>query len=62
LEIWKAGYQIQYDPTVSVVHHTQEISRGFKFNKAKIEHVKGLIYLYCKHAFFLRPPKLMKIK
>nr|MDA3807455.1 hypothetical protein [Thiomicrorhabdus sp.] len=56
LEIWKAGYQIQYDPTVSVVHHTQEISRGFKFNKAKIEHIKGLAYMFWKHKYFFVAP------
>lgn len=61
LRIWKAGYQIHYDPTVTVVHHTQEISRGMKFNKAKIEHVKGLFYFFIKHKYWFRRPVLNNI-
>lgn len=56
LQVWKAGFQIVYLPTVTVVHHTQEISRGFKFNKAKTEHLKGLAYLFKKHRYFFVAP------
>jgi GT2 family glycosyltransferase len=56
LRVWQAGYRILYSPAVSVVHHTQEISRGFKLNKAKINHVKGLVYYFIKHRYFLRRP------
>jgi len=58
LQIWKAGFKIVYVPTVTVVHHTQEISRGFKINKAKLEHIKGLIYLYRKYRFLFSSPRL----
>lgn len=63
LEVWKAGYQVIYDPSVSVVHHTQEISRGIKFNKAKLEHLKGLAYLFKKHRYLFRAPdyKLLSV-
>ena len=44
-------------PTVSVVHHTQEISRGFKINRAKLSHVKGLIYYFFKHRYLWRRPE-----
>lgn len=57
LELWKSGYQIVYVPTVTVVHHTQEISRGFKLNKAKKEHIKGLLYYFMKHKYFLFRPR-----
>ncbi|MSM38734.1 MAG: glycosyltransferase [Geobacter sp.] len=57
LRIWEKGYRILYFPAVHVIHHTQEISRGFKFNKAKIEHVKGLIYLFIKHRYVFVGPK-----
>jgi GT2 family glycosyltransferase len=62
LAVWKAGYQVIYDPSVTVVHHTQEISRGLKFNKAKIEHVKGLMYLYGKHKFLFKVPTFEVLK
>ncbi len=56
LRVWKNGYKILYIPHVHVVHHTQEISRGVKLNKAKLEHVKGLFYLFCKHRFLFKRP------
>ncbi len=56
LRIWKAGYKILYDTHVTIIHHTQEISRGFKFNKAFINHVKGLVYYFIKHRYFIVSP------
>lgn len=58
LRIWKSGYKIEYVPGSTVVHHTQEISRGWKINKAKIEHLKGLVYLYAKHGYCFCSPKI----
>lgn len=60
LRVWKAGLKIIYDPAVSIVHHTQEISRGFKLNKAKISHLKGLLYLFYKHRYFFSPPQFAR--
>lgn len=56
LRVWKAGYRILYVPEASVIHHTQEISRGLKLNKAKVEHVKGLAYYFFKHRYLWRKP------
>ena len=56
LRVWKASLRILYVPSVSVVHHTQEISRGFKINRAKLSHLKGLCYYFLKHRYFLRRP------
>jgi len=56
LRLWRAGFQIYYDPSASIVHHTQEISRGFKLSKAKLEHIKGLFYYFVKHRYFLKAP------
>jgi GT2 family glycosyltransferase len=56
LRLWQGGYQIVYEPKAQIVHHTQEISRGLKLNKAKFEHVKGLFHLYRKHGFFFKSP------
>jgi GT2 family glycosyltransferase len=57
LRVWKAGLTILYVPSVSVVHHTQELSRGFKINRAKIAHLKGLAYYFCKHRYLLNRPR-----
>jgi GT2 family glycosyltransferase len=58
LRTWKTGYRILYVPYVSVRHHTQEISRGFKINKAKLSHTIGLCYFFLKHRYLLRRPKI----
>jgi GT2 family glycosyltransferase len=56
LRVWKSGFRILYVPSVSVVHHTQEISRGWNMNWAKLSHVKGLAYYFIKHRYLLRRP------
>lgn len=56
LRIWKCGYRIAYVPTAEVVHHTQEISRGLKLNRAKFCHLKGLLYYFLKHRYLFRAP------
>ena len=56
LRVWKAGFRILYVPTVTVVHHTQEISRGIRINRAKLSHVMGLGYYFLKHRYWLRRP------
>ncbi len=56
LRIWQHNYKIIYDNSVFVVHHTQEISRGFKLNRAFYNHIKGLVYFFCKHRYlFIKP-------
>ncbi len=57
LRVWKSGFRILYDPSVSVIHHTQEISRGMKINMAKLSHIKGLAYYFLKHRYWLRRPE-----
>lgn len=56
LRVWRAGYKIIYNPTVKIIHHTQEISRGFKINSALLNHIKGLIYYFIKHRYFFKAP------
>jgi GT2 family glycosyltransferase len=62
LRVWKANYRILYVPTVAVVHHTQEISRGFRLNRAKLEHIRGLAYFFRKHGCFLRRPVFRSVR
>jgi GT2 family glycosyltransferase len=57
LRVWQAGYRILYVPTARVVHHTQEISRGLKLNRAKFSHIKGLLYYFRKHGYLFRRPR-----
>jgi len=58
LRVWKASYKVLYVPDVTCVHHTQEISRGIKVNKATRDHIRGLIYYFQKHKYLLRRPRI----
>jgi GT2 family glycosyltransferase len=58
LRIWKQGFRILYVPESVATHDAQEISRGFKLNKAKIEHIKGLIYYFIKHKYLFKKPTI----
>jgi GT2 family glycosyltransferase len=60
LRIWQAGYSIVYNPTVSCIHHTQEISRGFRINKAMLSHIQGLAYYFKKHRYLFSRPKFKR--
>jgi len=62
LRLWKSGLKILYDPTISAIHHTQEISKGFKLNSAFISHIKGLAYYFFKHRYFFRKPRYSQEK
>lgn len=61
LRIWKAGQQVVYAPRAVAIHHTQEISRGFRLNTATFHHLMGLGYLFAKHRFFLKKPRFETI-
>jgi GT2 family glycosyltransferase len=58
LRIWQAGYKVVYFPTITCIHHAQEISRGLKFNKAMMQHFGGLIYYFRKHRYWFIPPRV----
>ena len=50
IRIRKHGYRIMYDPSVTIIHDAQEISRK-KLNKFFFSHLKGLFYLFNKHNY-----------
>ncbi len=62
LRLWKAGYRVVYDPTISAFHDAQEISRKFKLSSATISHISGLVYYFRKHQYFFRRPNFRKPK
>jgi GT2 family glycosyltransferase len=57
LRVRKAGKQILYNPCMTVVHHTQQISHRKPFSKISLSHLTGLIYYYRKHGGWFSRPK-----
>lgn len=52
LQVWRAGYEVHYNPSVTMIHDAQELSRGFRITKFHIAHLKGLFYLFSKYGYF----------
>lgn len=61
LRVWKKGYKVLYCPEVLAIHNAQEISRGIKINKSKINHIKGLLYYFKKHKYVFQRPAVKYI-
>jgi len=51
VRVWKAGFQVVYDPRVEVLHDAQEISR--RPGRAAWLHAQGLLYYFHKHRCLL---------
>lgn len=60
LQVWQAGYEVHYNPSVSMIHDAQERSRGFKITRFHIAHLKGLFYLFGKYRYFFSVTSLRK--
>ena len=62
LRTWKESYSILYNSEVKCIHHTLEISRGFRLNAATINHILGLFYYFKKHRYLFSRPKDFKVR
>lgn len=58
LSCWRHGYKVVYYPQAVAVHRTQELSRGLALNRAKIEHLRGLLYYFRKHRYLFSAPSV----
>ena len=58
IRVWKAGYQVAYCPTVSIIHEWQRLSKKKLISRINWEHMKGLTYMFWKHRYFLNAEKL----
>jgi GT2 family glycosyltransferase len=57
IRVWKAGFRILYVPHATAVHHTQELSRGFRLNQSTFRHIQGLVRYFRKHGYLFRRPR-----
>jgi len=60
MRVWKAGYQIVYEPSAIVVHDAQELSRSRIPNKFTFLHGLGLLYYFKKHRYWFSSKRLRK--
>jgi GT2 family glycosyltransferase len=65
IRVWKSGHRIVYHPGFTAVHDAQEIGRSvWKVKRWPflLSHIKGLLYLFCKHRYISREMLLKSIK
>lgn len=60
LRMWLGGWEVVYYPYAEVVHYEQRITRKKFFSWMTFQHIKGLIYFFVKHGYFLNRNKLYK--
>jgi GT2 family glycosyltransferase len=54
--VWKYGLRVKYLPSISVMHHTQQISHRRPFSRISLSHLVGLWHFFRKHGgWFLKP-------
>jgi len=58
LRVWKSGHYVFFEPAVHVIHHAQELSRGWLSPRFAMSHLSGLVYLFGKHRYLFSPPDL----
>ena len=58
IRIWKSGYQVAYCHTAEIIHEWQRLSKKKLISKMNFEHIKGLIYMFNKHHYFISTKKL----
>jgi GT2 family glycosyltransferase len=54
LRVNKKGKIILYWPSLTLLHHCQQISHNKPFSRTSLSHLGGLIYYYRKHGGWLR--------
>lgn len=60
IRIWKAGYKVAFCPKAVIIHEWQRISKKKFFSKMNWLHIKGLLYMFLKHRYFLTTAGLKK--
>lgn len=51
LRLWRAGWEVYYNPEAKVIHHEQRITKKNFFSKMTFLHIKGLVYYFWKHKY-----------
>ena len=57
LRVWKSGRKILYSPSITVIHHTQQISHKKPLSLISLRHFSGLLYYFNKHGGWFCAPR-----
>jgi hypothetical protein len=58
IRMWLNGFKVIYNPKVTVIHHTQRVSK--KNFRIAILHAKGLIYYFAKYRYLFSRDRIYK--
>lgn len=56
LRMWKAGWNVVWDPRFTIVHHEQRLTRRRLLSMLTVRHAIALAYFFLKHGYLFRPP------
>jgi GT2 family glycosyltransferase len=57
LRMWKKGWRVSWDPTITIMHHEQRATRRRLFSGLTLRHIIGLGRYFLKHRYVLRAPQ-----
>lgn len=55
MRAWKKGKRVLYEPSLTIMHNTQQISHKKPLSRIAIMHLWGLLYYYRKHRWYSSP-------
>jgi N-acetylglucosaminyl-diphospho-decaprenol L-rhamnosyltransferase len=56
LRMWKSGWRVVWDPTVTIMHHEQRATRRRLLSTLTLRHGAGLARYFMKHRYLFRAP------
>jgi N-acetylglucosaminyl-diphospho-decaprenol L-rhamnosyltransferase len=57
LRMWKGGWRVVWDPTVTIMHHEQRRTRRKLLSALTVRHGAGLARYFVKHRYLFRAPR-----
>jgi hypothetical protein len=58
VRMWRKDWKVYYNPSATVIHHEQRITKKKLFSKLTLLHTKGLVYFFIKYRYIQDRSKL----
>ena len=62
MRAWRKGWEVHYVGNAQIFHEWQRISKRKFFSKMNWEHLKGLVYYFCKYRYWICAPSFQRDK